>query len=257
MTNINGYPTPWRATTAKFAEFDKSTILSRATVNLGGQEIVKLQGEVFDDIAAQAEKLYKAGVPVEEAVERYVIPEKYKTFRQFSWGFCIGQDDRTVLRRVVRQARPRAELFLVTEIFAASVSATFGGPVRSAPDEIFSTTLGWRYGRIISLVFEIKREIPVYAARKPKRKSWFVAGCSLRFKCRVEGGTLNWSRNMEMRNLFTPAFVALAAVQLFSSAAMAQTAQSRPQQGTHEGSPWKYNPPTEPLDRGDRLPSAT
>ena len=91
MTNINGYPTPWRATTAKFAEFDKSTIFVPGHGQLGGQEIVKLQGEVFDDIAGQAEKLYKAGVPVEEAVERYVIPEKYKTFRQFSWGFCIGR----------------------------------------------------------------------------------------------------------------------------------------------------------------------
>src|SRR6266481_5525713 len=91
MTNINGYPTPWRATTAKFAEFDKSTIFVPGHGQLGGQEVVKLQGEVFDDITAQAEKLYKAGVPVEEAVERYVIPEKYKTFRQFSWGFCIGR----------------------------------------------------------------------------------------------------------------------------------------------------------------------
>jgi hypothetical protein len=27
---------------------------------------------------------------VDEAVDRYVIPEKYKTFRQFSWGLCIG-----------------------------------------------------------------------------------------------------------------------------------------------------------------------
>ena len=91
MTNINGYPTSWRATTAKFAEFDKSTIFVPGHGQLGGQEIVKLQGEVFDDIAGQAEKLYKAGVPAEEATERYVIPEKYKTFRQFSWGFCIGR----------------------------------------------------------------------------------------------------------------------------------------------------------------------
>ncbi len=29
--------------------------------------------------------------PVEKAVERHVIPEKYETFRQFSWGFCIGR----------------------------------------------------------------------------------------------------------------------------------------------------------------------
>jgi hypothetical protein len=73
------------------AEFDKSTIFVPGHGQLGGQEIVKLQSEIFDDIAGQAEKLYKAGVPVEAAAERYVIPEKYKTFRQFSWGFCIGR----------------------------------------------------------------------------------------------------------------------------------------------------------------------
>jgi hypothetical protein len=43
----------------------------------------------FDAIADQAQKLYKAGVPVEEAAERYVVPAKYKDFRQFSWGFYI------------------------------------------------------------------------------------------------------------------------------------------------------------------------
>jgi hypothetical protein len=35
----------------------------------------------------------KASVPVEEAVGRYFIPEKVKTFRQVSWGFSI---DRTI-----------------------------------------------------------------------------------------------------------------------------------------------------------------
>jgi len=45
----------------------------------------------FDDIAEQAEKSYKAGIPVEEAVERYVVPDRYKNYRQFSWGFCIGR----------------------------------------------------------------------------------------------------------------------------------------------------------------------
>ena len=73
---------------------------------------------VFDDIAEQAEKLYKAGVPVEEATERYVVPEKYKTFRQFSWGFCIG---RTITEqfyaRVVRQTGSCAELFLAVAIW--------------------------------------------------------------------------------------------------------------------------------------------
>jgi hypothetical protein len=30
-------------------------------------------------------------VPVEEAGEHYVVPAKFKDFRQFSWGFCIGR----------------------------------------------------------------------------------------------------------------------------------------------------------------------
>ena len=36
------------------------------------------------------EKMHKPRVPVDEAVDRYVIPEKYKTFGQFAWGLCIG-----------------------------------------------------------------------------------------------------------------------------------------------------------------------
>ena len=35
--------------------------------------------------------MYKSGVPVEEASERYVVPEKYKNLRQFSWGFAFGR----------------------------------------------------------------------------------------------------------------------------------------------------------------------
>lgn len=89
--NINGYPAPWRATLAEFAAFDKDTLFSPGHGQICGQEGVALLRAVFDDIAGQAEKLYKAGVPVEEAAERYVVPAKYKDFRQFSWGFCIGR----------------------------------------------------------------------------------------------------------------------------------------------------------------------
>jgi cyclase len=90
-TNINGYPKPWRATLAKFATFDKNTIFVPGHGEIGTQATVALMREVFDNIAEQADRLYKAGVPVEEATERYVVPEKYKNFRQFSWGFCIGR----------------------------------------------------------------------------------------------------------------------------------------------------------------------
>ena len=46
--------------------------------------------EVFDDIAEQAGKMFKAGVPAEEAQHRYVVPKKFKKFFVFSWGFTIG-----------------------------------------------------------------------------------------------------------------------------------------------------------------------
>jgi glyoxylase-like metal-dependent hydrolase (beta-lactamase superfamily II) len=89
--NINGYPTQWRATLAKFATFDSSTLFVPGHGQIFGQEGVAEMRACFDDIAEQAEKSYKAGIPVEEAVERYVVPDRYKNYRQFSWGFTIGR----------------------------------------------------------------------------------------------------------------------------------------------------------------------
>ena len=89
--NINGYPTQWRATLAKFATFDRSTLFVPGHGLIFGQEGVAEMRACFDDIAEQAEKSYKAGIPVEEGVERYVVPDRYKNYRQFSWGFCIGR----------------------------------------------------------------------------------------------------------------------------------------------------------------------
>jgi glyoxylase-like metal-dependent hydrolase (beta-lactamase superfamily II) len=89
--NINGYASKWRATLAKFATFDKDTLFVPGHGPICGQEGVAEMRACFDDLAEQAEKSYKAGVPVEEAAERYVVPEKYKMYRQFSWGFAIGR----------------------------------------------------------------------------------------------------------------------------------------------------------------------
>ena len=89
--NINGYPTIWRATLAKFATFDKNTLFVPGHGKLMGLEGVAEMRACFDDIAEYAEKSYKAGVPVEDAVELYVIPDKYKNYVQFSWGFTIGR----------------------------------------------------------------------------------------------------------------------------------------------------------------------
>ncbi len=89
--NINGYPTRWRATLAHFATFDKNTLFVPGHGQVMGQEGVAEMRSCFDDLAEQAEKSYKAGVPVEEAVERYVIPDRFKHYVMFSWGFTIGR----------------------------------------------------------------------------------------------------------------------------------------------------------------------
>jgi hypothetical protein len=57
-----------------------------------------------------------------------------------------------------------------------------------------------------------------------------------------------------MRNPLTRALVGLAAVLVFSSLAIAQTAPSQPQPGTHEGSPWTYNPTDRAVDSGGPAP---
>jgi glyoxylase-like metal-dependent hydrolase (beta-lactamase superfamily II) len=80
----------WRDTLKKFAAFDQDTLFVPGHGQICGQEGVASLREVFDDIAGQAEKMYKAGVPAEEAQHRYAVPDKFKNFPVFAWGFTIG-----------------------------------------------------------------------------------------------------------------------------------------------------------------------
>jgi cyclase len=80
----------WRDTLKKFAAFDKDTLFVPGHGQICGQEGIAAIREVFDDIAAQAEKMYKAGVPLQEAIDRYVVPDKFKNFPIYSWDFTIG-----------------------------------------------------------------------------------------------------------------------------------------------------------------------
>ena len=80
----------WRETLKKFAAFDKDTLFVPGHGQLCGQEAIAFIREVFDDIAGQAEKMYKAGVPIEDAQHRYVVPDRFKNLFIWSWGFTIG-----------------------------------------------------------------------------------------------------------------------------------------------------------------------
>jgi cyclase len=80
----------WRETLKKFAALDKDTLFVPGHGQICGQEGIATLREVFDDIVGQAEKMYKAGVPVEEAQHRYTVPDKFKNFPIYAWGFTIG-----------------------------------------------------------------------------------------------------------------------------------------------------------------------
>jgi glyoxylase-like metal-dependent hydrolase (beta-lactamase superfamily II) len=80
----------WRETLKEFAALDKDTLFIPGHGQLCGQEGIASIREVFEDIAAQAENMYKAGVAADEAQHRYVVPDKFKNFPIYAWGFTIG-----------------------------------------------------------------------------------------------------------------------------------------------------------------------
>jgi glyoxylase-like metal-dependent hydrolase (beta-lactamase superfamily II) len=80
----------WRKALEMFSGFDKETLFVPGHGQLCGLEGIATLRSVFDDLADQAAKMYKAGIPVEEAQQRYAVPERFKDFPIFAWAFCIG-----------------------------------------------------------------------------------------------------------------------------------------------------------------------
>jgi hypothetical protein len=70
--------------------YDKDTIFIPGHGQVGGRDAVQLSADLFDDVAAQAEKMYQSGVPAEDAADQYVVPDKYQGVTIFAWNFSIG-----------------------------------------------------------------------------------------------------------------------------------------------------------------------
>lgn len=80
----------WRSTLKTFLSYDKDTIFVPGHGQIGGREAVQLFVDLFDDVAGQAEKMYKSGVPAEDAADQYVVPDKFKGVTIFAWNLSIG-----------------------------------------------------------------------------------------------------------------------------------------------------------------------
>ena len=80
----------WRNTLKTFASWDKDTTFVPGHGPVCGQQGVQNLRDVFDDLSEQADKMRKAGVPVSDAIDQYVIPDKFKSYPVFAWGLCIA-----------------------------------------------------------------------------------------------------------------------------------------------------------------------
>src|SRR5246127_5437239 len=80
----------WRSTLKIFLSYDKDTIFIPGHGQVAGHDAVQLSADLFDDLAEQAEKMYKSGVPAEDAADQYLVPDKYKDVTIFAWSLSIG-----------------------------------------------------------------------------------------------------------------------------------------------------------------------
>jgi glyoxylase-like metal-dependent hydrolase (beta-lactamase superfamily II) len=87
---FDGNMAGWIKALDTFSKWGKETLFVPGHGAVCGQEAVAQERAVFEDLSNHAQKMFKAGVPWQEAAQRYVIPEKFTTLRYFSWGFCIG-----------------------------------------------------------------------------------------------------------------------------------------------------------------------
>lgn len=89
----------WRATLKKFASYDKDTLFVPGHGQICGHEGIATIRSVFDDISEWTETMYKSGVPVAEAQQRYVIPDRFKSQQVYCWGFTVAP----IVRKLYRE----------------------------------------------------------------------------------------------------------------------------------------------------------
>jgi len=80
----------WRETLRHFASFDRDTIFVPGHGQICGQEAIVTIRAIFDDIAEQAHKMFRAGTPLQDAKDLYVVPDRFKHYPIWSWDFVIG-----------------------------------------------------------------------------------------------------------------------------------------------------------------------
>ena len=81
----------WRRVMRMFGGYGKDALFIPGHGQICGQDGISGQIAVMDHIGEHAEKMFKAGVPVGEAINRYEVPQQFAKLGIFSWAFTIGR----------------------------------------------------------------------------------------------------------------------------------------------------------------------
>jgi len=79
----------WRKVLDLFAGYSSRTQLVPGHGPVCGQETVRDQAALFDDLRAHAERMLQTGASAEEAERRYEPPKRYQDY-EIDWGFGVG-----------------------------------------------------------------------------------------------------------------------------------------------------------------------
>ena len=89
--NINGYPTKWRATLAKFATFDKNTLFVPGHGQLWVSKASRKCVPASTMWPSKPKNPTRRASPSKKPSNNTSSPTSIKNYRMFSWGFTIGR----------------------------------------------------------------------------------------------------------------------------------------------------------------------
>ncbi len=80
----------WRTVLEALSRVGRSTRIVPGHGPVCSRDDVVPQLHLFDDLRQHAERMHGAGVPIDEAVERYVVPPAFRDYEVFAWSWTIG-----------------------------------------------------------------------------------------------------------------------------------------------------------------------
>lgn len=80
----------WRRALDRLAAYGRGTRFVPGHGSVCGIEVVREFADLIDDLQSHAQKMMKDGASVEEATQRYTVPQRFEKFDVFSWDWAIG-----------------------------------------------------------------------------------------------------------------------------------------------------------------------